>query len=65
VKPLCDLLTVFDAKLLLVALEGIESILKTGALQAEGTKAAISSQNMLRKLEVWIKLKHYKLTRKG
>ena len=34
-KPLCDLLTVPDSKILLVALEGIENVLKTGALQAE------------------------------
>lgn len=30
IKPLCDLLTVFDARILVVALEALENILKVG-----------------------------------
>lgn len=36
VKPLCDLLTVMDAKMIQVALTGIENILKAGEFEAYG-----------------------------
>lgn len=35
VKPLCELLDVPDSRIVMVALEGIENVLKTGAKQAE------------------------------
>mmetsp|Transcript_1751 Transcript_1751/g.2633 ORF Transcript_1751/g.2633 Transcript_1751/m.2633 type:complete len:134 (-) Transcript_1751:292-693(-) len=35
IKPLCDLLTVPDAKIILVALEGLENILKVGEAEAK------------------------------
>jgi hypothetical protein len=37
VKPLCDLLAVYDSKIVTVALEGIENILKVGQAQANIT----------------------------
>ena len=37
IKPLCDLLTVPDAKIILVALEGLENILKVGDTEAKRT----------------------------
>eukprot|EP00924_Labyrinthula_sp_SR-Ha-C_P007574 augustus_masked-scaffold_42-processed-gene-0.48-mRNA-1 protein AED:0.02 eAED:0.02 QI:0/-1/0/1/-1/1/1/0/525 len=39
IKPLCDLLTVPDGKILLVALEGLENVLKVGKKQQETTNA--------------------------
>ncbi|KAG8459018.1 hypothetical protein KFE25_006563 [Diacronema lutheri] len=44
IKPLCDLLTVQDARLITVALEGIENILKAGEQEA-GSNAALGGQN--------------------
>jgi len=39
IKPLCDLLTVADARLITVALEGIENILKAGELEMQNNPA--------------------------
>jgi importin subunit alpha-6/7 len=36
IRPLCDLLTVSDAKIVTIALEGLENILKTGEEQGQG-----------------------------
>jgi len=37
IKPLCDLLTVSDARIITVALEGLENILKTGEKDAKAS----------------------------
>jgi len=37
IKPLCDLLTVSDARIITVALEGLENILKVGEKEAKST----------------------------
>lgn len=35
IKPLCDLLTLMDAKIVQVALNGLENILRLGELEAK------------------------------
>jgi len=45
IHPLCDLLTVGDAKIVTIALEGLENILKVG--EADSKDAGLVDQNMM------------------
>eukprot|EP00771_Trimastix_marina_P000778 gnl/Trimastix_PCT/1809.p1 GENE.gnl/Trimastix_PCT/1809~~gnl/Trimastix_PCT/1809.p1 ORF type:complete len:544 (-),score=158.95 gnl/Trimastix_PCT/1809:536-2167(-) len=38
IKPLCDLLTVDEPRIVIIALEGIENILKVGEMEAQGNE---------------------------
>lgn len=42
IKPLCDLLTVVDSKIILVALNGLENILRLGEQEANQSGSGIN-----------------------
>lgn len=42
IKPLCDLLTVMDSKIVLVALNGLENILRLGEQEANQSGTGIN-----------------------
>lgn len=47
IKPLCDLLTVMDSKIVLVALNGLENILRLGEQEAKQNGSGINSYGSL------------------
>jgi importin subunit alpha-1 len=51
IKPLCDLLTCSDARIITVALEGLENILKVGEKDAAATKGVNIYANIIEEAE--------------
>lgn len=47
IKPLCDLLTVMDSKIVLVALNGLENILRLGEQEAKQNGSGINPYGSL------------------
>eukprot|EP00889_Picochlorum_renovo_P000698 jgi/Picre1/27728/NNA_000692.t1 len=64
IKPLCDLLTCSDAKIIIVALEGLENILRVGKVDKEmsGPTGINQYAQSIEEQKVWTRLKTFRST---